>query len=972
MVGQRGQRGTMTFGNWAGSLILIIWPTFLSANSTTLFEDQAPISPQASVKVRVAKTLTPDGVDAGSDEPFYLKTFKTHSRISFRVDPGVVTQWKNTPGGFELLFKDLTLTDLGAPLGGESEFVKELTAKRDTRLASLSFKETDAGLLVIGRWIFVQGENGPDQKIMERFDYRQKDPSRYVVDFWVKPGPTVAEARIQRKRDAERALLSKIDRESRARRERRIASERARQALEETTPFCKAPLSPATDVFLAFNPAHKKFDPGAWFPLTTPDWGYSYLSPKGASKEAQYVRLALELYKMGNFGLTIKTLDFLKVEVPNSIYATEMKFLRANALIKLGSEPQALHLLKDIVESGVDSRATIHSAMYLAKMQFERAEYLMALEQFLWLGKRYPNHQHNWVFHFGAAESLYMLRHAERARAEYEMVIKKASQKKYQAQAASRIGDLYMMRGQYDRAIASYFEAIRKYDKEIGEVPLVHINRAESLFWMGQLDRAAEEFKKFITQYPSNPFGWRAAFRLGEIYGRYPLSDQNQIESRKWFLNTINQYPHSPGAVLARLRLLSCGDHGGFSPEIAEGFLEGEAAQFTGNDEVYMRNYRDFRGLIHMRTLIAFKDYDRALDVGIRELQANSKSEARLVIGDTLRALFRKCILRRLDQGKNFDALTFFHEKVGSIPKSKGPGEPVPSDFLLSLARAASDLGLGGKSEQLVAKYREAQAIEAEIDRKVASEDIEIRLKKSEEAYTSAKGIWISEGLAGEVKIKQALAQVIEESPYSYEKEVLLSIIADRSKQHVTALKHAKNAQSLLPSPNGGPGDPEVMVEALRIRYWVARLESIAGDSALAQREFKAIAQLATDEVRGGSGIRSDSTFLIGLTRVPGFDQLTLSEGEILERRGKWGEAALAYSRAVEKGQGGNQLLYAYAKALEKTEEKPNQEKSRSVMEQIAESEKDDFWRKLARTMLADEQTGKYKPKKQSTKEGGK
>jgi hypothetical protein len=73
----------------------------------------------------------------------------------------------------------------------------------------------------------------------------------------------------------------------------------------------------------------------------------------------------------------------------------------------------------------------------------------------------------------------------------------------------------------------------------------------------------------------------------------------------------------------------------------------------------------------------------------------------------------------------------------------------------------------------------------------------------------------------------------------------------------------------------------------------------------------------------------------------------------------------------IESGQPTNQILYAYSRALGRSPSSIDKEKSLKALESLAESDGDDFWRKLARTQLADE-TGKYKPKKKPAKEGGK
>ena len=76
-----------------------------------------------------------------------------------------------------------------------------------------------------------------------------------------------------------------------------------------------------------------------------------------------------------------------------------------------------------------------------------------------------------------------------------------------------------------------------------------------------------------------------------------------QAASRVQYYNTINQFPFSPGATLARLRLLPCGDHGGLTYEAAEKFFSEDLAKYTGSGEVDMVPFKGLAALTRFRTL---------------------------------------------------------------------------------------------------------------------------------------------------------------------------------------------------------------------------------------------------------------------------------------------------------------------------------------------------------------------------------
>ena len=67
-----------------------------------------------------------------------------------------------------------------------------------------------------------------------------------------------------------------------------------------------------------------------------------------------------------------------------------MRFLRANAMIKLGLKTEAQALLDGLRVEAKDNPVALHSAMYLAFQQMETGNWLPAMETFLWLTTHFP------------------------------------------------------------------------------------------------------------------------------------------------------------------------------------------------------------------------------------------------------------------------------------------------------------------------------------------------------------------------------------------------------------------------------------------------------------------------------------------------------------------------------------------------------------------------------------------------------
>lgn len=881
--------------------------------------------------------------------PVELQSLKTHSRLSLKIGDGAEPVWKEVAGGFELLLKGVGLLDLGVPLGGEDALAKQIARLSDTRLASLSLSEAAGGLKIVGRWKFATGDDAPANPRMEHFDFHQKTPPQYVIDFWPLSGPSVREMRATKVKSDRLAAEKKAEEKARERAARRVAAEKSRAEAEDTFKFCRQPLDEKNDVFLPFLPVHQKVNFARWFPVTTPDEHFFYFEPKNEEKDAQYVRLALRLYRQGKTALVIRTLDFFDKEFSKSTHRHEMRFLRANALVKLGVHDQSREILQSLVTDAAESPVALHSGMYLAGKAIHQAP-LLALENFLWLINHHSSNRLNWVFHLGVAEALYAMRQTERAAKEYQWVSERAPDGKSRAQGGLRMGDLYLERKQYDRALAAYFQGMEYFKDESREFPAIHLNRAESLYWLGEYDRAKDAFNSFLTAFPSHPEGWRAAFRLGEIHGRKG-GPENMRDARNWFYETINRFPFSPGATLARSRLLPCGDHAGFKLEAAERFFEQEAAKFDGGGQVSTERYQDFRMLSHIRTLISLGTEGQAVEAAAQELLGNPKSEARQLIADTLGALFRKTVVALLHDGKKYEAIRFYRDRVGLMPE----GQRSETDYLLRLSRAASDLGLATLARDLLKTY-EATSGRGPAGQSIAqdSDDLDGNLRLSEESYTKAKALWLSSGMKEEPGVRALLSKVVEESPFSLEREILFGLMDERQDKPASALGHATKSELLLPA--------EASEDKARVTHWIAALHAKAGSQKTALDLYRGLEDRVRAAAKTGAhphAAREGVTAALGVPAVPGVDELIIVQGELLQKQGRWGDAAAAYARSAGEKTASNRLLFEYARALARTGEDADLAKSKSVLEGIAQGKQDDFWKKLARETLANRSIAK-------------
>jgi tetratricopeptide (TPR) repeat protein len=916
----------------------------------------------------------------GVSDGIQVQTFQTHSRILFSVDASVEAHLKSSAKGFEIFFKDVGLSDLGAPLGEEHAWAEQFSKANDPRLASLSLKEMDGGVQVQGVWKFPTGKQALANPLMDTFEYRQSTPAHYVLDFWLKQGSLTRTQMESKKKAQETAERQKqTEEEKRERAQRKLASEKRMAEVEDTTRFCKESLTEKNDVFLRFNPVHEAIDFKQWFPTTTPDSDpgpYKYAVPEGKSESAQYTRLALDLYQQGKFALTLRTLDFFDKEQVDSPYRREMSFLRANTLIKLGMPVRAEVILRSLMSEAKDSPEALCSAMYLAYQQIAKGNSLGATESLLWLEQNQASYVASWVFHLGVAEQLYSLSQTDRALKEYEWVVEKSPSAQAQALAGLRSADLYLQRFQYDQALAGYFQSLHYFEKEAQSYPPLYLNRAESMYGLGQYDRAKEAYTAFLAKFPGYPGGWRATYRLAEMAAR-DSGEAAKTTSQKWYYDTINQFPFSPGATLSRLRLLPCGNHGGFNYEASEKFFSEDVANYTGSGEVEMIPFKGLAALSHIRTLISFSKDPQAVDAAIDELGKPSNLEVHDIIRTSLNGIFRKSVLGLLAAGKQYEALDFYKEKSQVLPKTAD--YPEETDYLLKLSEAASDLGLGSLAKQISDHYAQMNK-----KREVASTDgvrlggdLEERLQSSEQHFAQAKALWTASGMQAEASVREHLGKVQEESPFSYEREVILALMDQKHAKNEAALSHAVKAQLLKPNTESVQG------KDLRVQAWIADLQAQVGDKGVAfemYRNLEKHLRLEKSSTAQGKSVAGavpavpvtidEEASSLGIPPMPSLDVVMISEGHILEAQGRWGEAAATYARAMEDGIGGDQVIYQYARSLKKTGQASDRVKAHKFLEQLAAGTEtrtpaagttaaitDDFWKKLAKETLADEKT---------------
>jgi hypothetical protein len=442
---------------------------------------------------------------------------------------------------------------------------------------------------------------------------------------------------------------------------------------------------------------------------------------------------------------------------------------------------------------------------------------------------------------------------------------------------------------------------------------------------------------------------------LAEIAGRKAGANSAQ-NSTELYQQTINQYPFTPGALLSRVRIAQCGDHGGMDFSAAERLFNEEAPKFTGDNQVKMDLFQDEVNVGKMRAYVSMDHWADAVQFGADAVAKTTRPEARKLLSSMFNRALRKEALRLLDEDKKYEALGFYNLYGPAVAKDS---EPLIPDFLVRLANAAVELNIGSLAQKIIEDQRTAESQFQKLygGREIAANSTEIdqRFKRAREAITQARALWARSGVKAEADIVSLLSEVSPDSPVALEREALLGLLNEKKGDIKAALPHAQQAYVLA---SGKSLDTQVQIGS-----WLAGLH--------AKLKSNRQAIEVIDELIGRTGglnpsreLASDSALTeMGFGPVSQPVELEIQKAGLLEADNRWGEAAEAYAQVIDKtGGGDNRVLYSYASALRKGGGRANTQKARALFQKVADSPKDDFWKKLAREALEDDQLTHWKP----------
>ena len=900
---------------------------------------------QTSVIVIVALCATFYSVAfASSQEALFnssiqIQTQSAYSRLLLALDESFKPVLKEVKGGFEVTIPHASLMDIGVPFGSEAEFKHYVSSMHDLRLSELRVDEVKNGLVVKGKYKFPTGAHALANPKMEQFEFRQSELGKYALDFWYQKGPTLVEASHVKKQKEVNELHSARDQILKYEQERVKIREKRIEDARNSSAFCEQPFDKKNIVFIRFRTDHPQLSFSAYFPENIPDHRHEYVLPKGNSEEVEMVKLAVKLSKENNHALAVKTVDFFEKEYPKSKFANEMYFLKANSFYRLGMEDKGRELLQEVVKRAKGTEIGLQSAAFLAVQAFNRKEWLFALNAFSTIRKDMPKHPLNWLFRYGIAECLYQIKQADQAHQEFEWVAEHAPKAQVRAESAFKAGDVYIERNQYAMAVQAYSKAIKNNESALNQYPNVLMNLAESFFQLEEYKRAEETFVKYLEHGKNHPNAWRASLRIAELKA---LNQKQNEASEKAFMATVNSYPMSPGAVISRMRLLPCGNHGGFDLTGMQRFMSSaEVQNFDTNESVFSTNYKELVSVTEVRAYLSFGEDEKGIESGIAHLRENPSFEVRKLIERAMVGGIKRLLAHQLEHDEGFKAISTYEKYGDYLPLPSY--DPIADELRIKLAQFAAQKEFRGLALSIIDTYRHVDAVEQKEILKAIEKSLALDSSQDQEEriILSQKTIWNSDRLkmddqAGIDSFLSKLSMIRDQSKYAFERDLLRSLLYHEKKEYSKAIESlGKISVRTLGLSNS---------EKAQAYFYLA-------ETAKKSEQFIDAAQFYR-QTRLLMAKVSDSNLKIlnfrTLAPVPSISLLYANEGEMLEKDQKWKEAVALYEEAIENKVGGNRLLYAHAKAILKDGSRNAKITASRSLEKIKQSQEDDVWKNLA------------------------
>ncbi|MCB0350213.1 MAG: tetratricopeptide repeat protein, partial [Bdellovibrionales bacterium] len=279
--------------------------------------------------------------------------------------------------------------------------------------------------------------------------------------------------------------------------------------------------------------------------------------------ESKETTLLVNLFNKNKMGAFFETLSYITKKYPNSKYDEIIKNVTAEAHIHLyekdqnDKDYQAFRALyRYLNETYPDSPLAERNHLLLAYSSLQKgdgAETLRDMKSYL---DKYPKTNERDRARLAMGEAYTLLNKPRDAIRVYQDLAEDSDDKNLGIEAAYRMGDVYMGKGDYKKALEVYQAVQAKYPAHKGVFGNAQYNIAEAQFWLGQYRESLDNYITFLKMFPVNRHGGFALTRIGELLEIFGANEQQIMGA---FTEGYFRYPESQGSEVSRIRMLSRG-----------------------------------------------------------------------------------------------------------------------------------------------------------------------------------------------------------------------------------------------------------------------------------------------------------------------------------------------------------------------------------------------------------------------------
>lgn len=366
------------------------------------------------------------------------------------------------------------------------------------------------------------------------------------------------------------------------------------------------------------------------------------IKPKD-TKENKEARLLKHLREKGRRGAFEKAYNYFINKYPDSYYDEIVRNLAAEQFFEEYLETRSLEDFKKaekayryLLEKYPDSPLAERSLRLLSYGYLERGDALATIQSFQDYLTKFPNSDSRDKAKNALAQSYLRINKFAEARKIYTELMKDGQTESSKVEAAYRLGDTYMAEGDHAKAVESYEAALKAFPQFEKSYPNALYNLGESTFWTPDYQKSLESFVKFLERFPSHDYGGYAMTRIGELL-EILGADKSKVMGA--FLESYFRFKNSPGAKIARIRMISQRMKGMKEKELRDS-LEEMNQIVEGSD---LPRISEFVNLMVADGYHRRGEYDKSLDYLISYYQKNPTS--------TDLGFFKKRILRNISEG---------------------------------------------------------------------------------------------------------------------------------------------------------------------------------------------------------------------------------------------------------------------------------------------------------------------------------